>query len=80
MALVVVGADERDPERAGGSVRLVQDFGRPSDYPAARLNLSAPSESGVLVPPATLKRGRGRPRGSEQETGAAHADPLKSKL
>lgn len=63
MALVVVGADERDPERAGGSVRLVQDFGRPSDSPA-RLNLSAPSESGALVPPATLKRGRGRPRGS----------------
>ena len=58
MALVMVRADERDAERAGGAARLapranhrgrpgaarVQDFGRPGGAP--------------------VKRGRGRPRGS----------------
>jgi hypothetical protein len=63
MALVVVGADERNPERAGGSVRLVQDFGRPGDSPVT-LDLSASAQLGALGPPAPIKRSRGRPRGS----------------
>jgi hypothetical protein len=63
MALVMVRADERDPERAGASARLVQDFGRPSDAPAT-FELPAPSEPGAVPPEAPVKRGRGRPPGS----------------
>ena len=57
LALVMVRADERDATRALGSVRLVQDFGRPSD-PSAMLSPPAPE-------PAPAKRGRGRPPGSK---------------
>lgn len=63
MALVMVGPDQRDAWRAGGSVRLVQDFGRPTDSPVT-LDLSAPTQSGDRAPPVPAKRGRGRPRGS----------------
>jgi hypothetical protein len=61
MALVMVRADERDPERAAGSVRLVQDFGRPGDAPGL------PDQAGSAAAgaaPAPVKRGRGRPPGS----------------
>ena len=52
LALVMVRAESRGPERADGSVRLVQDFGRSTD----------PSE--MAAAPAPVKRGRGRPPGS----------------
>ena len=61
LALVMVRSDERAPDRCDGSVRLVQDFGRPSDPPAAHA-LAAPL--GPNGAPARLKRGRGRPPGS----------------
>ena len=60
-ALVMVRADERDATRALGSVRLVQDFGRPGD-PSAMLILPAPAPD---TAPAPVKRGRGRPPGSK---------------
>jgi hypothetical protein len=66
MALVMIGADERDALVAGGSVRLVQDFGRPSDG-AGRADAAAPIGSDVLTPPAPVKRGRGRPPGSRNK-------------
>jgi hypothetical protein len=52
LALVMVRAEARGSERADGSVRLVQDYGRPTD----------PSETAAA--PAPVKRGRGRPPGS----------------
>jgi hypothetical protein len=58
-ALVMVRADERDATRALGSVRLVQDFGRPGD-PSCMLSSPAPDST-----PAPVKRGRGRPPGSK---------------
>jgi hypothetical protein len=63
LALVMVRADERVAERGGGSVRLVQDFGRPSDPPGT---CAAPAPAGpdAFAPPAPVKRGRGRPPGS----------------
>jgi hypothetical protein len=62
MALVMARPDERNPAHAGGSVRLVQDFGRASD-PAGCLQPGlAPDASAA---PAPLKRGRGRPPGSK---------------
>jgi hypothetical protein len=63
VALVMVRADERDAERAGGSVRLVQDFGGPSGCPGTR-EVAALSAPDGLAPPAPAKRGRGRPPGS----------------
>jgi hypothetical protein len=63
MALVMVLADERDSERGGGSVRLVQDFGRPSDCPGT-LQAPAPTGADAATPTVPVKRGRGRPRGS----------------
>jgi hypothetical protein len=63
MALVMVRADERDAERAGASVRLVQDFGRPGDSPGT-LELPAPTAPDGPAGPAPVRRGRGRPRGS----------------
>jgi hypothetical protein len=66
MALVMIGADERDASRAGGSVRLVQDFGRPSDAPRRSYG-AALSGSDALIPPAPVKRGRGRPPGSRNK-------------
>jgi hypothetical protein len=59
MALVMVQADERDGRRSGGSVRLLQDFGRPGD---PRGSLGAPSPPAPDA--ARVKRGRGRPPGS----------------
>ena len=53
LALVMVRADARSPERADGSVRLVQDFGRPGD-PAGT---DAP---GAPEPATPVRRGRGR--------------------
>jgi hypothetical protein len=60
MALVMVQADERDGRRSGGSVRLLQDFGRPGDTPGS---LGAPSPPAPDAAP--VKRGRGRPPGSK---------------
>jgi hypothetical protein len=77
MALVVVGADERDSERVGGSVRLVQDFGRPSHSPVT-LDLSAPSRRAAGRRRRPQARSRPPARQWEQETGAAHAGALKS--
>jgi hypothetical protein len=57
LALVMVRADER----GAASVRLVQDFGSPSD-PSGALERAAPP--GPEVAPAPPKRGRGRPPGS----------------
>jgi hypothetical protein len=55
LALVMVRAEGSG--RADGSVRLVQDYGRPTD----------PSET--AAPPAPVKRGRGRPPGSRTRKG-----------
>ena len=66
MALVMIGADERDASRAGGSVRLVQDFGRPSDRPMRR-EVAAPAASDAPMAPVPVKRGRGRPPGSRNK-------------
>jgi hypothetical protein len=63
MALVMVRADERDAARAGASVRLVQDFGRPGDCPGS-LDVPAPTAPDAAAPAAPVKRGRGRPPGS----------------
>lgn len=63
LALVMARSDEHVPDRCNGSVRLVQDFGRPSDPPVA----IAPTASASVAlngAPAPLKRGRGRPPGS----------------
>jgi hypothetical protein len=61
LALVMVRGEERSPERADGSVRLVQDFGRPSDPSGAPGSPASPAPD-AAPPPA--KRGRGRPPGS----------------
>jgi hypothetical protein len=53
MALVMVGPAESDPEAAGGSVRLVQDFG----HPARSGGLGSAPPALVAAP---VKRGRGR--------------------
>jgi hypothetical protein len=66
LALVMVRAAERGAERADGSVRLVQDFGRPGD-PAAPLHGLPPPLSAVAAP---IKRGRGRPPGSRSRQAA----------
>jgi hypothetical protein len=58
----MVRADERDATRALGSVRLVQDFGRPGD-PSAMLSPPAPPVPDAVSTP--IKRGRGRPPGSK---------------
>lgn len=70
MVLVMVRADERDPERASASARLVQDFGRPSDAPAT-FEIPAPAGPGVVTPATPVKRGRGRPPGSRTKKPAA---------
>jgi hypothetical protein len=57
-ALLMIRADARDPTRADGAVRLVQDFGGPSDPAPGMAEAAAPA------PPAPPKRGRGRPPGS----------------
>ena len=67
MALVMVRADERNAERALGSVRLVQDFGSPGD-PTGVPGAPAPE-----VAPAPAKRGRGRPPGSRTKKPAEGA-------
>jgi hypothetical protein len=68
MALVMVQSDQQDCARAGASVRLVQDFGRPSDCPGTR---QAAAPTGADAPPAPVKRGRGRPPGSRTKKPAA---------
>jgi hypothetical protein len=62
MALVMVRADERNAERALGSVRLVQDFGGPGNLSGVP---GTPTPAGPDVAPAPVKRGRGRPPGSK---------------
>jgi hypothetical protein len=70
MALVMAQSDAHYPARASGSVRLVQDFGRPTDAPGP-LNADAAPEA--LASPPT-KRGRGRPPGSRnKKTGLSPA-------
>ena len=68
IALVMARADERNPACAGGSVRLVQDFGGPGDPAGALAAGPAPDAS---APPAPSKRGRGRPPGSKNRKPAA---------
>lgn len=58
LALVMVRAEAQGSDRADGSVRLVQDFGRPGD-PAPGMEHAA-----AIAPAAPVKRGRGRPTGS----------------
>jgi len=67
MALVMARPDERNPAHAAGSVRLVQDFGRPSDSPGP---IGPSAASDALASPAPAKRGRGRPPGSKNKTPA----------
>jgi hypothetical protein len=62
LALVMVRGQELAPDRADGSVRLVQDFGQPGD-PAPVIAVSAAAT-------APVKRGRGRPRGSRTKKAA----------
>ena len=69
VALVMVRAEGRERERAAGSVRLVQDFGRPSDA-ANALSAAAPGSASAPAPVAPGKRGRGRPPGSGTKTPA----------
>jgi hypothetical protein len=57
-ALVMVRAEAQDPARADGAVRLVQDFGGPSDPAPGMAEAAAPA------PPAPASRDRGRPPGS----------------
>jgi hypothetical protein len=64
MALVMMGADGQHPARPAGTVRLVQDFGRPSDGVGI---LDAGATSDALAPPTLPKRGRGRPPGSKNK-------------
>jgi hypothetical protein len=68
MALVMVQSDQQDSARAGASVRLVQDFGPPSDCPGTR---QAAASTGADAPSAPVKRGRGRPPGSRTKKPAA---------
>jgi hypothetical protein len=70
MALVMVQSDQQDCARAGASVRLVQDFGRPSDCPGT-LHAAAPTGADAMAPAAPVKRGRGRPPGSRTKKSAA---------
>ena len=61
LALVMVRGEERSPEQADGSVRLVQDFGSPSGPSGAPGSPAPPAPDPA---PAPVKRGRGRPPGS----------------
>jgi hypothetical protein len=67
MALVMARTDGRDPRRGADSVRLVQDFGRPSDGAGP---LGRDARADTLSEPAAIKRGRGRPPGSKNKTPA----------
>jgi hypothetical protein len=60
----MVRGEGRSPEQADGSVRLVQDFGRPSD-PSGELGSPTPPVPDAA--PAPAKRGRGRPPGSKNK-------------
>ena len=53
----------RADERGAASVRLVQDFGSPSDPPGTYA-APAPAGADAFAPPAPVRRGRGRPPGS----------------
>jgi hypothetical protein len=70
----MVRADERDAARGGASVRLVQDFGRPSDAPGT-FEVPAPVPPDALMPAAPVKRGRGRPPGSRTKRPDAFTAP-----
>jgi hypothetical protein len=65
LALVMVRAQDRVADQAEGSVRLVQDFGRPDDGAAP---VAAPAARVAPEPP--IKRGRGRPPGSRSRKAA----------
>jgi hypothetical protein len=65
-ALVMARADVRDPARADGAVRLVQDFGGPGDPAPA----TAIADAAAAAPPAPARRGRGRPPGSRTRKAA----------
>jgi hypothetical protein len=71
MAVMMVRADERDPEVAGRSVRLVQDLGRPSDGAGALGRINSVGR------PGATGTGQARPRPParqpEQETGMISA-------
>jgi hypothetical protein len=71
MALVMVQSDGHDSARAGASVRLVQDFGG-AHGASGTLDVPAP---GAAAPPAPVKRGRGRPRGSRSTRPGALTTP-----
>ena len=68
LALVMVRANQQSPDRPDGSVRLVQDFGRPSD-PLAE------AAEAVTHAAAPGRRGRGRPPGSRTKKPACSAEP-----
>jgi hypothetical protein len=68
LALVMVRAEERSPAQADGSVRLVQDFGRPDDPAETLISPVSPWPATAMeAPAAPPKRGRGRPPGSRTE-------------
>jgi hypothetical protein len=67
LALVMGRGDAQTPDRADGSVRLVQDFGRPSDP----VPVMDPVGASVPAAPAPARRGRGRPPGSRTRKPAA---------
>jgi hypothetical protein len=58
LAMVMVCAEAGSPDRAAGSVRLVQDFGRPTDP------VPETADAASCAPAVPVKRGRGRPPGS----------------
>jgi hypothetical protein len=68
LALVMV----RGAERGAASVRLVQDFGRPSDPSGAG---AAAAPAGADASPAPDKRGPGRPPGSRNKKPKPPAAP-----
>jgi hypothetical protein len=62
LALVMIRAEDQAPERADGSVRLVQDFGRARD--------PVPGMADPAAAAAPARRGRGRPPGSRTRKAA----------
>jgi hypothetical protein len=70
MALVMIGADERNASRAGGSVRLVQDFGRPERSANEARGRRPISVGRVDAAGAGQAWSRPSPRQPKQKTGA----------
>jgi hypothetical protein len=65
MALVMMRPDERNPAHAAGSVRLVQDFGRPSDAAGCLHPGPAPDPAAPPTPGSkTRKPGTAAPAGN----------------